>query len=272
MTRDQEIDQIERETRRARAIKRWIIMGCILITVATLIALYTIAVSNRAQLRALQGEADRADTAAVSVAQEKQDQAKSIVELCESGAIEMDERGQQVCEDAHAVAQEDPVEKAEAVKGESGERGPQGPAGPPGSPGPSGTAGDAGAPGTAGPPGGPGSPGTPGEAGSAGEPGAAGGPGAPGGDGPKGDPGPPGPKGDPGPAGPAGADGAPGAPGETGPSGADGRGITDAQCGADGRWDLTWTTGETTDAGPCIVAPEIPAPTPEPTPTEEVTP
>ena len=290
MTRDQELDQMERQNRRARAVKRWLVVVCVLITAAALIALYTIAVGNRARIGALQAEADRADTAAVSVAQEKQDQARSIVELCESGAIEMDERGKQVCADAQVAADEDPVEKAQVVKGEAGAQGPQGPAGPPGEPGPPGSdgtdgpPGETGAPGADGPPGEPGAqgapgatgepgaPGDPGAAGEAGTPGAAGAPGA------AGERGPAGPKGDAGPAGPkgdAGAKGDPGPAGATGPAGvngADGRGITDAQCGTDGRWDITWTTGETTDAGPCIVTPDTPAPVPEPTPTEEVNP
>lgn len=281
MTRDQELDQMERQNRRARAVKRWIVVACIVITVATLIALYTIAVDNRARIGALQDEADRADTAVVSVAQEKQDQARSIVELCESGAIKMDERGKQVCADAQVAADEDPVEKAQVVKGEAGAQGPRGPAGHPGEPGPPGTDGTPGPPGEPGADGSPGEPGVQGAPGATGEPGAAGEagtPGANGAPGAAGERGPAGPKGDAGPAGPkgdAGAKGEPGAKGDPGPAGvdgADGRGITDAQCGTDGRWDITWTTGETTDAGPCIVTPDTPAPVPEPTPTEEVTP
>lgn len=64
--------------------------------------------------------------------------------------------------------------------------------------------------------------------------------------GPKGEKGDTGERGPEGPAGPAGAPGAPGA---------DGRGITDAHCGDDGRWTLSWSDGTTSDGGLCRVAP-----------------
>ncbi|MCT2043615.1 hypothetical protein M3D15_09800 [Pseudoclavibacter alba] len=121
-------------------------------------------------------------------------------------------------------------------------------------------------------PGLPGEPGVPGKNGKDGEPGP---PGAPGRDGesvqgPPGPEGPPGPAGESitgpqgpagesvvGPAGPAG-ESIVGPKGDPGAAGADGRGITSAVCDpATGRWQLTWTDGATTDAGPCIY---IPAP------------
>lgn len=234
---------------RSRRIRRFVSTGSLVVAIAAVIAALILAAHNAGQIAALQGERDRSDTAAVEVAQEKRDQAKSIEVLCESGAITMDERGKQVCREAKKVAAEDPEKRVEQVKGQRGEAGPQGPAGPPGVPGKPGTPGKDGIPGAAGKDGAKGTDGLPGEPGAKGADGSNGADGAPG------------------PAGPAGADGAPGRAGPTGPSGADGRGITNAVCGTDGRWSITWTTGETTDAGPCIAATPTEAPTPTPTPT-----
>lgn len=62
----------------------------------------------------------------------------------------------------------------------------------------------------------------------------------------------------PGPAGKDGKDGADGRDGVDGRDGKDGRGITDAQCGENGRWTLWWTDGTTSDGGPCIFTPGNP--------------
>jgi hypothetical protein len=73
--------------------------------------------------------------------------------------------------------------------------------------------------------------------------------------------GPPGPAGKDGTAGADGAQGAPGAdstvpgpqgePGPEGPQGEEGRGISKAFCGDDGRWTITYTDGATSDGGQC---------------------
>lgn len=108
---------------------------------------------------------------------------------------------------------------------------------------PVGRTGADGAPGDQGAPGRDGRPGRDGQDGTDGTDGTDGQPGPQGLTGPQGDAGSSGTDGQPGPPGPAGADGQPGA---------DGRGITDAQCDPDtDRWVVTWTTGETTDAGTC---------------------
>lgn len=79
--------------------------------------------------------------------------------------------------------------------------------------------------------------------GTTGEPGAPGTPGAPGAQGEQGPQGERGPQGEQGPAGPAGPEG---------------RGIADAQCGADGRWTVTYTDGTTSDGGICRIDPGSP--------------
>lgn len=66
----------------------------------------------------------------------------------------------------------------------------------------------------------------------------------------------------PGPVGPIGPQGPKGdsIKGDPGPAG---RGITDLQCGDDGRWTVTYTDGTTSDAGMCRV-PLIPGGDPQP--------
>src|SRR5690606_15041170 len=127
-----------------------------------------------------ESEAERAesDRAAVDVAQERQDQARSISELCESGEVDQDtERGRRVCEEAQESAEKDPAEQVQVAKGEpgaTGERGAQGPQGvagekgEPGAPGKTGPAGEDGAPGATGPKGDQGIRGVPGEKGDVG--------------------------------------------------------------------------------------------------------
>lgn len=125
---------------RARRIRRIVSTGSLVVAIAAVIGTLILAAHNAGRIAALQGERDRSDTAAVEVAQEKRDQAKSIEVLCDSGAIQMDERGKQVCREAKKVAAEDPEKRVEQVKGQRGEAGPQGPAGPPGVPGKDSTA------------------------------------------------------------------------------------------------------------------------------------
>ena len=241
-------------------------------------------------------EEARADSerAAVGVAQEKQDQARSVSDLCESGEIDQDtERGKRVCEEAQESATQDPeevVQGAAGPQGATGERGPQGLPGQPGETGPPGADGADGAPGAngeAGPKGDQGLRGMPGEkgavgsagqdgssgpagpAGPGGEDGGPGEPGAAGAPGPRGEPGsagPQGPTGERGPAGAAGERGPAGPAGADGKDGADGRGIASLVCAEDGRWDVTYTDGAVEDGGVCR---EVEEPEPEPTePTE----
>ncbi|HEX7349577.1 hypothetical protein [Brachybacterium sp.] len=236
------------------------------------------------EIDALQARASESDTAAVEVAEDRQQQARTITELCQSGAIEQDPAGQAVCDEAAQTAEQDPAETVAQAKS-----GPQGPPGPPGRPGadgadgsdgadgadgPVGTAGPEGGDGADGAPGEDGTPGSPGESGPAGEAGPSGedgSAGAPGGTGPRGasgdtgPQGPAGPKGDPGPTGPTGDRG------PAGEDGNDGRGIDSATCDPEtSRWTITYTDDSTSDGGTCLVTPDDPAPTP--TPTEEVTP
>lgn len=254
-----------------------------------------------------ESEAERAesDRAAVDVAQERQDQARSISELCESGEVDQDtERGRRVCEEARESATKDPAEQVQVAKGETGatgERGAQGPQGIPGQkgetgePGPEGEPGEDGEPGATGaqgPQGDQGIRGVPGEKGDVGETGADGsqgpvGPtGADGASGSRGEPGAPGsrgetgatgqqgpqgatgergPEGERGPAGEKGEKGEKGADGADGEDGADGRGVASMVCGDDGRWDVTYTDGEVEDGGVCR---EVQAEDPEPEPTD----
>ena len=98
-------------------------------------------------------------------------------------------------------------------------------------------------------------PGPRGPAGPTGPTGRSGTPGAPGA---AGDDGSTGAAGQTGPAGPKGDTGAKGDTGDRGPAGADGRGISNLQCGDDGRWTVTYTDGTSEDAGACriLAAPE----------------
>jgi hypothetical protein len=248
---------------------------------------------RQAQVDALAEQLSTSDEAAVEVASQRQAQARTVLELCESGAIEQDDAGVAVCDEAERAAQEDPAQAVAQAKGEQGPQGPRGPAGPsgadgtdgadgkdgdPGETGPAGadgTDGTAGTDGADGEQGAPGPTGAPGESGKAGKTGASGSDGKPGATGAQGATGA---KGDPGPTGPQGATGERGPQGETGPAGkdgadgSDGRGIDSATCSPDtGRWTITYTDDTSEDAGPCIATtPDAPAPTP--TPTEEVTP
>lgn len=258
-------------------VGRAALTGLILALIAIQVYGYAMGKEREREINALQDQATQSDTAAVEVAEERQAQARSVRELCESGAIELDAAGQAVCDEASRAAEEDPAVTVAQAKGDRGPEGPRGPAGvagprgPAGADGTDGTDGPAGTDGATGPEGADGAPGVdgaPGEAGDTGPAGATGdtGPrgetgetGPQGSPGPQGDPGPVGPSGDPGPAGPAGEDGT------------DGRGIASATCDpATGRWTITYTDDTTEDGGPCLVTPESPDPTP--TPTEEVTP
>lgn len=260
------------------------LVGLILAVVAIQIYLYALGKEREREIDALQSQATQSDTAAVEVAEDRQAQARSVRELCESGAIEQDAAGKAVCDEASRTAEQDPTETVAQAKGERGPEGPRGPMGaqgPAGADGDDGAAGTSGTPGTTGPVGAAGSDGTPGEAGAPGGPGTAGEAGAPGETGPRGsagDTGATGPQGPPGPAGTAGKDstipgpaGPAGPPGPTGEPGTDGRGIASAICDSEtGRWTITYTDDSTSDGGTCIATPDDPAPTP--TPTEEVTP
>lgn len=294
----------EAKTRGQTSRRLWRLLPYVLLALLAVAVVYGLSMGadRQRQIDALEERAESSDTAAQEIAGAKQDQARSIRELCDSGAIEQDERGKQVCEDAEAAAEEDPAEQVAAV-GATGPRGPQG------IPGRAGTDGQDGADGADASPALPGRDGRDGQDGADSiVPGPAGAPGADGEDGEDstvpgpqgatgstgadgqsvtGPQGPAGPKGDTGATGPAGKDGAPGKnstvpgpqgpAGERGPAGADGedgqdgRGIESAQCGSDGRWTITYSDDTSEDAGPCIAAtPDEPAPTP--TPTEEVTP
>ncbi len=277
----------EAKTRGQTSRRLWRLLPYLLLAALAVAVIYGLSMGadRQRQIDALEERANSSDTAAQEIAGAKQDQARSIRELCESGAIEQDERGQQVCEDAATAAEEDPAEQVASV----GATGPRGPQGLPGRAGQDGADGADASPAEPGRDGRDGADGSDGEdstvPGPEGEPGADGtdstvpGPqgerGAAGADGqsvtgPTGDPGPPGAKGAPGES----VTGPPGPPWERGPAGADGsagRGITDAQRGTDGRWTITYSDDTSEDAGPCIAAtPDDPAPTP--TPTEEVTP
>ena len=266
-------DELDRSIARDQRTRR--ILAAVLIVVSVALAgvvayLAMIAGGNRAAIASLAQQRDKADTAAVQVAQERQDQAKTIRALCDSGGIKQDAQGAAVCSQARHEATTTAQEKVAAIKGDTGPAGAQGPQGIPGDPGPTGPAGATGAPGAkgeagaqgpegeagktgpTGAPGAAGEKGAPGEAGAVGKDGTPGATGATGEKGATGDPGPAGPKGDPGPA---------GATGERGPAG---RGIAKLHC--DGtRWTVTYTDSTTADAGPCV-APPTPTPTEVPTP------
>ncbi|MDN5686452.1 MAG: hypothetical protein L0G94_07175 [Brachybacterium sp.] len=296
MTREEEDEAIEdlgASTRRDRVMRRVVLLGFLTVALAAVAWALVTGAQNQHRINALEAVASESDDAAVEVAQQKQDQARSIVALCEAGAVKQDDAGKQVCDTARKDAQDDPAETVRTVKGDPGVPGPQGPQGPEGDPGPTGPAGEdgddstipgpRGVPGddstVPGPPGDDGDdstvPGPPGEDGTDGEdstvPGPQGKPGPAGDRGPQGERGPAGPQGPAGAGeqGPAGERGPAGPQGEQGPPGSDGqngRGIEDAQCGDEGRWTITYTDGSTDDGGPCIAdTPDSPAPTPTPT-------
>lgn len=269
-----------RKLRRDRWIRNVVWVGLFVLILAALGGLYVMAAENTKAVHEIAAQRDEADGAAVEVAQEQQDQGRRISDLCASGEVDTStQRGKRVCEDAETAAGTSPDERIEAAKGDQGPTGPrgaQGPQGIPGIPGEPGRDGQDGTPGADGDPGIPGTDGADGAPGEDGEDGAPGTDGAPGSTGPKGSQGGTGTRGrdgatgPPGPQGPAGPRGETGPAGDRGPAGSNGRGITDAQCGTDGRWTITYTDGNTDDAGPCLAeSPDDPAPTP--TPTEEVT-
>lgn len=281
MTREEEdeyVDGLDRKISRDRVLRRIAAFVLLALALGAIGWALVATAENNTRLAALEEDAQSSDQAAASVAQEKQDQARSILALCEGGAIKQDAAGKQACAEAEEAAEEDPAETIQAVKGEQGPQGPQGPPGAEGADGTDGADGTAGADGADGKdstvPGPPGVAGADGADGTDGASGVDGEPGADGEDssvpGPQGERGPRGPAGEdgsdstvPGPAGPSGP---PGPPGEDGADGSSGRGITDAQCGGDGRWTITYSDGTSDDAGPCLAeSPEQPAPTPTPT-------
>lgn len=292
------IEEVEERSSRRRRLGVWALVAVLAVLSGVLAYVLIAGGQRQEQVDALEEQLSDTDKAAVEVAEQRQQQARTVLELCESGAIEQDDAGKAACAEAEQAAEQDPAQTVAQAKS-----GPPGPPGPPGRPGSDGAdgqdgtageAGEQGAPGSAGADGAPGTDGADGADGDDGAPGAAGAPGEQGEAGPAGDPGKAGSdgkpgstgaqgatgaKGDPGTAGPPGATGEqgpkgdPGPSGERGPAGADGtdgvdgRGIADAQCGSDGRWDITYTDGAVQDGGPCLVTPETPDPTP--TPTEE---
>lgn len=271
MTREEEFQAEQAAWERGRRRQRVVIP--LIILALTALVVYGLAQGHhrQRQVDALAEQLSDTDSAAVEVAEQRQQQARTVLELCESGAIEQDAAGQAVCDEAERAAEEDPAVTVAQAKGERGPEGPRGPSGPAGPRGPAGadgvdgadgTAGQDGATGATGPEGAEGTDGTPGETGPAGATGETGPRGATGDTGETGPQGPPGPQGDPGPTG---ATGDTGPAGPAGEDGTDGRGIADAQCGTDGRWDITYTDDTTEDGGPCLVTPE----TPDPIPTEE---
>lgn len=174
--------------------------------------------------------------------QEKQSLAEEFDAACKSDDFQETAAGSNICRKAEKVAAESGSVPA-GPQGIQGLQGVQGPRGEQGFPGPAGPVGPRG------------------ESGPQGPTGLAGLLGAAGTNGLNGNDGPPGPVGPPGPQGPAGADGAdstvpgpagPAGPvGPQGPGGTNGRGISTAYCGDDGRWDITYTDGETVDGGAC---------------------
>lgn len=306
VTLNEELTELDRYARRNRIMRR---VGMVATIVGVFVLIGYILYSGgqrEREIDALQAIASRSDSAATEVAQERQDQARSVKELCESGAIEQDDAGKAVCDEARVTAEENPEEVVEAAsgpegpkgakgdrglagkdgakgdRGPAGETGEQGEQGPIGATGPQGDQGISGLPGDKGDIGAQGDPGPLGPVGAAGDPGSDGEPGAPGADGNPGARGEPGgtgeqgPIGATGPAGPAGPAGPPGEPGadgtdgDDGTSGPPGRGIESATCSPDtGRWTIEYTDETTGDGGPCIATPEAPATPPEP--TEEVT-
>lgn len=271
---DEELEVADRKHRRDQRIRRGLIWALMIALIAAVVYVLWSGEETEQRVDALTTQITQSDGAAVEVAEQRQAQARTIRELCESGAIEQDAAGQAACDDAAEVAAEDPAETVAQAKGARGPEGPRGPAGPPGRDGADGSDGES-VTGPQGAPGVPGPAGVDGEdstiPGPAGEPGQDGAPGADGEDstvpGPRGEPGP---QGDPGPAGPTGEPGPAGPAGPEGEDGIDGRGIASATCDpATGRWTITYTDDTTSDGGTCIATPDDPEPTP--TQTEEVT-
>ena len=177
--------------------------------------------------------------------QEKQSLAEEFDAACKSADFQQTPAGSNICRKAEQVASEpdSPLAGPQGVQGAQGPRGEQGFQGPLGPVGPKGDKGDTGLAGIIG------RMGTDGVNGASGPTGATGPQGPPGPAGPAGAPGANGADSTvPGPEGPAGADGADGA---QGPQGEPGRGIQSAHCGDDGRWDITYTDGDTQDGGIC---------------------
>lgn len=215
--------------------------------------------------RGFQQSAQRAQEQTLSLSQEVQN-------ACKEGSVQIG--GQDICASARQAQQQ--VESdviagppgPRGIQGEPGATGPRGPMGSPGADGEDGADGADGTPGAEGAAGEPGPDGVDGEAGAAGEDGADGSTGPRGAAGASGQDGAPGPAGPSGPAGPAGAIGP---SGPAGSPGADGVGIRTIQCtgaGADSRWEITLTNGNTAIAsGPCkATTPAESTPTPEESP------
>lgn len=184
--------------------------------------------------------------------QEKQGLAEEFDAACKSDDFAQSAAGSSICQKAEQVAAEPstPLAGPQGIQGVPGPRGEQGFPGPAGSAGPRGERGEVGPQGIMGLlglSGGQGEQGIPGPVGPAGKdsivPGPVGATGAMGPAGPAGAdstvPGPPGPAGEVGPPGPAGADGS------------DGRSISSAFCGDNGRWTVTYTDGAVQDGGQC---------------------
>jgi hypothetical protein len=187
--------------------------------------------------------------------QEKQGLAEEFDAACKSDDFKQSAAGSSICQKAEQVAAEPstPLAGPQGIQGVPGPRGEQGFPGPAGSAGPRGERGEVGPQGIMGLlglSGGQGEQGIPGPVGPAGKDSTVPGPvGATGATGPAGPAGPPGADSTvPGPAGPAGEVGP---PGPAGADGSDGRGISSANCGADGRWLITYTDNTTSDGGTC---------------------
>ena len=169
MTQDEkdtleQLEQDESRARRHRQIGVWALLAIVVaLAVATAYGL-TMGHQRQQQVDALAEQLSDTDQAAVQVAEQRQAQARTVLELCESGAIEQDAAGQAVCDEAELAAQEAPEQAVAQAKGEQGPQGPRGPAGP------------SGADGSDGADGADGSNGTPGETGPAGAEGADGAP------------------------------------------------------------------------------------------------
>jgi hypothetical protein len=162
--------------------------------------------------------------------------AQDIQRICKSeGKLMVDDRD--LCAKGEAVLK-DPTQAISGPKGDkgnTGERGLQGERGFPGLPGAKGDKGDKGDRGVEGREA-LGLPGLNGSAGKDGTPGPVGATGA---------------QGIPGEKGEQGVPGEPGKDGVNGVDGKDGRGLTDMQCGENGRWTAYWSDGTTSDSGVC---------------------
>ncbi|MBB5748524.1 hypothetical protein GGQ69_000813 [Micrococcus sp. TA1] len=195
--------------------------------------------------------------------------AEQVILECANGKVEVS--GYDVCAEAKRTKKEITENIVVGEKGDPGPAGPPGRDGAPGEPGEDGEDGlnaptpPAGRDGEDGQDGKPGQDGAQGPQGATGEPGPTGPqgePGKPGERGPAGPTGPPGPAGKdsnvPGPRGPAGERGPAGPTGAPGRDGAAGVGIRNVSCtgeGADSRWTITLTDGNTIIAtGPCKAA------------------